>query len=108
MKNKRQKSICKIMELSILILICIIVGPSKNVYAKAKNNNDVEAIKKIIEVQKKRGAKVSSDLNDKEQYKWNKKTGRLQIIHWPKKKLKGKINFNELTGLKKFTLIKIR
>ena len=100
MKNKRQKNICVIIALSLVILSCIFAGTSKSVYAKTKNSSDVKAIKKIIAVQKKRGEKVGTNLNNKKQYQWNKKTGRLQGINWHKKKLKGKISFNKLKGLK--------
>lgn len=99
MCNRRQKHIC-IFALFLLICSCIFAGTSKSVYAKAKNINDVKALQKIITVQKAKGSKVSANLNNKKQYKWNKKTGRLQGINWRKKKLKGKISFNKLRGLK--------
>ena len=39
-------------------------------------------------------------LDNKKQYKWSKKTGRLREINWYKKGLKGKINFNKLIELR--------
>ncbi|WP_302625982.1 leucine-rich repeat protein [uncultured Eubacterium sp.] len=106
MKNRRQKNVCVIIALLLVILSCIFVGTSKSVYAKTKNGNDVKELEKIISVQKKRGAKVSTNLNNKKQYQWNKKTGRLQGINWHKKKLKGKISFNKLNGLKSIYISK--
>lgn len=37
MKNRRQKNICVIIALSLVILSCIFVETSKSVYAKTKN-----------------------------------------------------------------------
>ncbi|MCR5736941.1 MAG: hypothetical protein K6G64_04750 [Eubacterium sp.] len=94
----RCKKILKRLVVSMVIACCILVA-TQGVSAKTKNSKDIRNLQKIISVQKKRGAKISSDINNKKQYGWNKKTGRLERITWKKKKLKGKISFNSLSGL---------
>ena len=100
MKNKIKNISYKKIAFWIMISCILFIGTSKNVYAKAKNSNDVKALENIITVQRNRGSNVSTNVNNKNQYKWNKKTGRLQSINWHKKRLKGKISFNKLKGLK--------
>ncbi|WP_182448169.1 leucine-rich repeat protein [Clostridium sp. OM05-9BH] len=69
-----------------------------------KNANDVAAINKIIADQRAKGATVSENLDDTNQYTW--KDGRLVEIKWISKldttidyKLTGDISFNDLTAL---------
>ena len=86
--------------LAVAALMLPFSGATKSVYAKAKNANDIKELQKIISIQKHKDAKVSSNLGNKIQYKWDKQTGRLKAINWKKKNLKGKINFNSFKGLK--------
>lgn len=81
-------------------IIWCVYGNIKNIYAQSKDSNDVKAIQSIITIQRNKGAKVSTNLDNKRQYKWSKKTGRLREINWYKKGLKGNINFNKLTELR--------
>ena len=69
-----------------------------------KNASDVAAINKIIADQRAKGATVSENLDDTDQYTW--KDGRLVEIKWISKldttidyKLTGDISFNDLTAL---------
>ena len=69
-----------------------------------KNANDVAAINMIIADQRAKGATVSENLDDTDQYTW--KDGRLVEIKWISKldttidyKLTGDISFNDLTAL---------
>ena len=69
-----------------------------------KNANDVAAINKIIADQRAKGATVSENLDDTDQYTW--KDGRLVEIKWISNsdttidyKLTGDISFNNLTAL---------
>lgn len=69
-----------------------------------KNANDVAAINMIIADQRAKGATVSENLDDTNQYTW--KDGRLVEIKWISKldttidyKLTGDISFNDLTAL---------
>ena len=69
-----------------------------------KNANDVAAINTIIADQRAKGATVSENLDDTNQYTW--KDGRLVEIKWISKldttidyKLTGDISFNDLTAL---------
>ena len=100
MKNRKLKKAPITIIFSLMILFCMFTATSKNIYAQSKDINDVKAIQKIITIQRNKGAKVSTNLDNKKQYKWSKKTGRLIEVSWAKKSLKGKINFNRLTGLK--------
>ena len=69
-----------------------------------KNASDVAAINKIIADQRAKGATVSENLDDTDQYTWN--DGRLVEIKWISNsdttidyKLTGDISFNDLTAL---------
>lgn len=59
---------------------------------------DAQALKKIIEEQKKAGATVSEDLQDKDQYSWD--DGTLIGITWNKVGLTGKLDFGSFASLK--------
>ena len=100
MKNRKLEKTPITIILSLMILFGVFTATSNNAYAQSKDINDVKAIQKIITIQRNKGAKVSTNLDNKKQYKWSKKTGRLIEVSWAKKSLKGKINFNRLTGLK--------
>lgn len=81
----------------LLFSICSI---SINVEAKVKKNaHDVKALKQIIKQQRNRGAEVPRKMNAWT-YKWDKKTGRLVKIDWENLNVNGKVDFNELKGLK--------
>ena len=60
---------------------------------------DAQALKKIIEEQKKAGATVSEDLQDKAQYSWDDE-GTLISITWNKVGLAGKMDLGSFAGLK--------
>lgn len=100
MKNRKLKKAPITIILSLMILFGVFTATSNNAYAQSKDINDVKAIQKIITIQRNKGAKVSAKLDNKKQYKWSKKTGRLREINWYKKGLKGKINFNKLIELR--------
>ena len=100
MKSIKQNKMCISISLMLILLLCMFTATSKNVHAQEKDINDVKAIQKIITIQRNKGAKVSAKLDNKKQYKWSKKTGRLREINWYKKGLKGKINFNKLIELR--------
>lgn len=59
---------------------------------------DAQALKKIIEEQKKAGATVSEDLQDKDQYSWD--DGTLIGITWNKVRLTGKLDLGSFASLK--------
>lgn len=59
---------------------------------------DAQALKKIIEEQKKAGATVSEDLQDKDQYSWD--DGTLIGITWNKVGLTGKLDLGSFASLK--------
>ena len=59
---------------------------------------DAQALKKIIEEQKKAGATVSEDLQDKDQYSWD--DGTLISITWNKVGLTGKLDLGSFASLK--------
>ena len=106
MKNRKLEKTPITIILSLMILFGVFTATSNyayaqsNVHAQEKDINDVKAIQKIITIQRNKGAKVSAKLDNKKQYKWSKKTGRLREINWYKKGLKGKINFNKLIELR--------
>ena len=100
MKSIKQNKMCISISLMLILLLCMFTATSKNIYAQSKDSNDVKAIQSIITIQRNKGAKVSTNLDNKRQYKWSKKTGRLREINWYKKGLKGNINFNKLTELR--------
>lgn len=58
---------------------------------------DAQALKKIIEEQKKAGATVSEDLQDKDQYSWDE--GTLIGITWNKVGLTGKLDLGSFANL---------
>ena len=103
-KNKKEKTAIAIIR--VLIVVLFIVGcffyPKVNAEAKVKKNaDDVKALKEIIKSQYKKGGKVSKNLNDKEEYGWSKKTGKLIKINWSETvRLKGSLNLSKLTNLK--------
>lgn len=93
--NKRFKFYMMIL---IFMFLC---GMSMEVEAAVqKNSNDVKELNKIIRIQKKRGAKVSEDIDNKKQYHWSKKTGRLVKLRWYKKNVTGKVDISNLKALK--------
>ena len=59
---------------------------------------DAQALKKIIEEQKKAGATVSENLQDKDQYSWDE--GTLIGITWNKVGLTGKLDLGSFASLK--------
>lgn len=59
---------------------------------------DAQALKKIIKEQKKAGATVSEDLQDKDQYSWD--DGTLIGITWNKVGLTGKLDLGSFASLK--------
>ena len=59
---------------------------------------DAQALKKIIKEQKKAGATVSEDLQDKDQYSWDE--GTLIGITWNKVGLTGKLDLGSFASLK--------
>lgn len=59
---------------------------------------DAQALKKTIEEQKKAGATVSEDLQDKDQYSWD--DGTLIGITWNKVGLTGKLDLGSFASLK--------
>lgn len=67
--------------------------------AVTKNADDVKALEKIINEKRKSGGKVSANLDNKKQYRWNPVTGRLEKIVWNVCDLKGIINFNQFSEL---------
>ena len=83
----------------LIVLQAIGINQTK-VYAK--NKNDVRALKNIIQVQRKRGAKVSKNINDTNEYRWKK--GRLIYLNWSGNKVKGKLRLNKLTRLESIEL----
>ena len=96
MKKKLWITICFIFALCGMVLMTV---PTQ---AKtSKNSNDVKYLKALIKEQKKQGATVSSDINNKKQYEWSK-SGRIKCIYWRNKKLKGVIDISRFEGLKDF------
>lgn len=63
-----------------------------------KNENEVNALKKIIAEQKTLGASVSEDL-DSTEYDWSP-DGKLTMINWDKKNLQGSLSLQDLPWLK--------
>ena len=103
--NNKLKKIIKIDIFLILLMILCSSSLQTNASIK-KNNQDVKALNKIISTQKKRGAKVSTDIDNQKQYRWDKKTGRLSSLIWNRKKIKGKIDISSFKGLKNVYLKK--
>ena len=67
----------------VVLTVGLFIVSNTSTYAKVKKNeNDVRALKKIIEVQVKKGANINTNLNDKSVYRWGKKNGRLIRIDW--------------------------
>lgn len=86
--------------LCFVILLFFVGSITVNVEAKVKKNaHDVKALKQIIKQQRNRGAEVPRKMNAWT-YKWDKKTGRLVKIDWENLNVNGKVDFNELKGLK--------
>ena len=65
---------------------------------EGSHETDVEILQGLIEEQRALGADVSEDINDAEQYEWDK-DGRLVRIVWQEKNLSGTISFQGLTSL---------
>lgn len=72
--------------------------PAKPTETPAALSADAQALKKIIEEQKKAGATVSEDLQDKDQYSWDE--GTLIGITWNKVGLAGKLDLGSFASLK--------
>ena len=88
--------------ISFILLLCGAVLMTVPIQAKSsKNSNDVKYLKELIKEQKKQGATVSDDINNKSQYKWNK-SGRIKCIDWENKKLNGTVDISKFKELKKF------
>lgn len=73
--------------------------PTEKPIIYEKNKSDIEALEKIIQLQLKRGAVVSNDINNTDEYIWEK--GRLVGIVWNNKKLKGDLPVSEIPVLEK-------
>lgn len=97
MNNKLKKIIQLLIVLTIFFSVISIQSQIKA--STQKNVQDVEALNKIISIQKKRGADISENLNNKKQYKWNKKTGRLIKLVWNRKNIKGKVDVSSFKAL---------
>ena len=95
------KKIYKSFSLALLMLALLLIWDVKVEAKVEKNENDVVAIKEIIKKLQGNGATVGDNINDDYCYKWSNKTGRLIEINWWKKKIKGELDLNELTCLKK-------
>ena len=106
-KNIKKISLLKAIVLCLLFAMILSVKNEKS-YGKSLKKRDVKSLNRIINVMRERGADVSTNIYNRSQYKWNKKTGRLQSIYWSKKKLKGEISFNKLDGLKVVDISKNR
>lgn len=79
-KKNKLKGIIKILVILILLSSLCAVD-NENVQAKvAKNENDVRILKQIIKEQRSKGATVSKNINNKKQYGWDAKTGRLKKL----------------------------
>ena len=98
-KRIKNNKIFKVIVLCLFIVMMFSVK-KEQIYGKSLNKRDVKTLNRIISIMNERGADVSGNIHNRSQYKWNKKTGRLQSIYWSKKKLKGEISFNKLDGLK--------
>ena len=70
-----------------------------------KNKGDREELTKIIEAQRKKGIKIPKNFNSP-RYEWDEKTNRLIGIYWSKLRIKGPLNLNKLSGLKKVVVDK--
>ena len=104
MKNNIEiKNNYRIIMKILIVIVFVVVGfisQNTNVEAKVKKNtHDVKALKQIIKQQRNRGAEVPRKMNAWT-YKWDKKTGRLVKIDWENLNVNGKVDFNELKGLK--------
>ena len=71
---KNQKLILSIVFLMLLLL----TGCSRG---DGKNSDEVDALEKIIAAQREKGATVSEDINNTDQYTWSK-DGHLTEIKW--------------------------
>lgn len=71
----------------------------KGAAKKKKNAAEVKALQALIKKQKKKGAAVSSNINDSWEYSWDK-NGHLKAIHWEYAELSGKVSFSVFTQLK--------
>ena len=73
---------------------------------EGKNEDEVAALKAIIEIQLARGAEISTDLDDDSEYVWDGEDGNLSLveINWSNKKLKGKVS---LTGLENLDTLNV-
>lgn len=73
-------------------------GATSTEGASGKNKSDVAALEKVIREQASRGATVSADLNEKEQYVWSAQ-GRIVQVMWYQCGLKGALSLNGLSEL---------
>ena len=62
-----------------------------------KNEQDVAALKALIAEQRERGATVSEDIGNSDEYWWN--DGRLMSINWSEKNLSGDLDISGVTSL---------
>ncbi len=97
MKKKLWITICFIFALCGMVLMTVPAQAKSN-----KNSNDVKYLKALIKEQKKQGATVSDNINNKKEYSWTKQ-GRLKEINWDKKNLSGKIDISKFKELKYFS-----
>ena len=65
--------------------------------SQVDNSNDVESLKKIIKEQRDKGATVSEDIYNKDEYYWYE--GKLCSIVWDEKNLTGNLDLTALTSL---------
>ena len=86
-----------------LLLFCFFMqGSVLNINASInKNANDVIAVKSIIQTLQNNGAHVQADIYNKSYYKWSNKSGRLIEIHWKGQNIKGEVDLNQLSALRK-------
>lgn len=106
MKEKKKIITSLVLEKYILsalmILLIFLCNTSINVEAKIqKNPADVKALRKIIKIQRDKGADIINDLNDYS-YVWSETTGRLKKIYWNNCNIKGKLFLKGLSELKSF------
>ena len=64
-----------------------------------KNESDVSILQGIIREQKQKGAAVSEDLDDIDQYTWRE--GRLVEVNWQESSVRDKLDVSGLTALEK-------
>lgn len=98
----------KVIKIMVLLGVMFCITGILNVNTSAtvkKDKDDVKALNKIIKGQKKHGD-FYKDLYNKDNYVWDKKTGRLKKIVWKDIPIFGKLNFNEFDDLEYIYLYK--